>query len=170
MELNQNTESTAYEVKDDDNLEEKDLKRSFLFGGEDEAKNGREPGMEGSPAGGQRFGHNSNTPSGDDKNNPSQLVGNNNGYMSRTEPSDEHPENNNFKDANQLGQSNYAQVADAATTGRSDTENTGPQKDSKEDSGNKDEAEVSYQEGTADGDDANIPGPNEVPDQQKVGE
>jgi hypothetical protein len=36
---------------------------------------------------------------------------------------------------------------------------------------NKHEADTSYQEGTADGDgDVNIPGPNEVPDQQKVGE
>ncbi|TFF30407.1 hypothetical protein [Mucilaginibacter psychrotolerans] len=170
METNQNNQPNAYQVKDDDNLEEKDLKRPFLFGGEDDAKTGDEPGMEGSPAGGQRFGHNSNTPSGDDKNNPSQLVGNNNGYMSRTEPSDEHPENNNFKDASQLGQPNYTQAADAANTGQSDTENTGPQKDNNEDKGNYNEAGLSYQEGTADGDDVNIPGTNEIPDRQKVAE
>nr|WP_294941994.1 hypothetical protein [uncultured Mucilaginibacter sp.] len=174
MELNENTQPHAYEVKDDDNLEEKDLRRTFLFGSGDEEKQGDEPGLEGSPAGGQRFGENSNTPSGDDKNNPSQLAGNTNGYFARTEPSDEHPENNNFKDPNQLGQPNYTQAADAAKTGQSDTENTGPTKEDDPDvadaADNKNESEVSYQEGTADGADVNIPGPNEVPDQQKVGE
>jgi hypothetical protein len=35
---------------------------------------------------------------------------------------------------------------------------------------NKNEQNQTYQEGTADGADENIPGPNEVPDQQKVGE
>jgi len=170
---NENTQPTAYEVKDDDNIEEKDLRRTFLFGKGDEEKRGDEPGMEGSPAGGQRFGENSNTPSGDDKNNPSQNAGYTNGYFSRTEPSDEHPENSNFKDANQLGQSNYAQASVAANTGQSDTENTGPSPDQTDESSeeNKHEADTSYQEGTADGDDdVNIPGPNEMPDQQKVGE
>jgi hypothetical protein len=175
MELNENknTPPNAYEVKDDDNLEEKDLRRTCLFGSGDEEKQGNEPGLEGSPAGGHQFGENNNTPSGDDKNNPSQLAGNTNGYFARTEPSDEHPENSNFKDPNQLGQPNYTQAADAAKTGQSDTENTGPVRedpDVADAADNKNEQNKTYQEGTADGPDVNIPGPNEVPDQQKVGE
>ncbi|RYU92193.1 hypothetical protein EWM62_01800 [Mucilaginibacter terrigena] len=166
---------TAYEVKDDDNLEEKDLRRTaFMFGSEE--KSGNEPGMEGNGEGGQSFGENSNTPSGDDKNNPSQNAGDNNGYFSRTEPSEEHPENNNFKDPNQLGQSNYTESTGAAPTGQSDSENAAPAKYGTNESNNdtednRNQSQQSYQEGTADGnDDVNIPGPNETPDQQKVGE
>jgi hypothetical protein len=119
----------AYRV-DDDNVEEKDLEKSFLFG-DGETK----PVTEGQPMGGQKFGENNITPSGDDKNNPSQNAGYSNAYFSRTEPSEEHPENSNFK----------------------------PDEDE------------SYDEGTADNGNGestqpNIPGPNEVPDQQKVGE
>jgi hypothetical protein len=169
MESNENIQPTAYEVKDDDNLNEQDLKKSFLFGGEDDQKTGDEPGMEGSPAGGQRFGENSETPAGDDKNNPSQLVGYDNAYLSRDEPSEDNPANNNFKDPNQLGQPNYAQAADAANTGQSDAENTGPQKDEENDKGINDGADINHQEDT-DGEDVNIPGPNELPDQLKVGE
>jgi hypothetical protein len=171
---NKNSQPNAYEVKDDKNLEEKDLKHAFVYKEEGDDENGMKPVREGTPAGGHNFGKNNNVPAGDDKNNPSQLVGYNNAYMSRNEPSDEHPENNNFKDPNQLGQPNYTQAADVAKTGQSDTENTGPTKEEDPDvadaEDNKNEAEVSYQEGTADGDDTNIPGPNEVPDQQKVGE
>jgi hypothetical protein len=171
---NQNTQPNAYEVKDDDNLEEKDLRRTFLFGKGDEEKQGNEPGLEGSPAGGQRFGESNNTPSGDDNNNPSQFVGYDNAYLSRDEPSEDIPQDNNFKDPNQLGQPNYAQAADAANTGQSDTENTGPTKDQDPDvadaTDHKNEQNQIYQDGNANGSDINIPGPSELPDQQKVGE
>jgi hypothetical protein len=179
---NEQDKPNAYRVEDDDNLEEKDLRRTtFMFGSEE--KSGEEEGMESNGAGGQRFGENANTPSGDDKNNPSQNAGYSNEYFRRTEPSDEHPENSNFKDANQLGQSNYTEAIGAAPTGQSDTENTAPSKESEESGekvtegdsndteANRNESQQSYQEGTADGnDDANIPGPNETPDQLKVGE
>lgn len=174
---NQEPKPNATRVEDDSNLEEKDLRRTaFMFGSEE--KTGNEPGMEGNPAGGQNFGKNSNTPSGDDKNNPSQNAGNNNGYFKRTEPSDEHPEYNNFKDPIQLGQSNFTEASGAVPTGQSDTENTAPAKEGSEENeddsdtdNNRNESQQSYQEGTADGkDNVNIPGPNELPDQQKVGE
>ncbi|MDB5029642.1 hypothetical protein [Mucilaginibacter sp.] len=119
----------AYRVDDDKNVEEKDLIRSMA--GNSKTK----PIREGQPMGGENFGANNITPSGDDKNNPSQNAGYSNEYFRRTEPSEEHPENNNFKAQDQQ----------------------------------------SYQEGTADNDGnsnakPNIPGPNELPDQQKVGE
>jgi hypothetical protein len=124
----QQNKATASHV-DDDNLEEKDLQRSFTSA--DDTK----PVMEGKPMGGENFGANNVTPSADDKNNPSQNAGYSNAYFARTEPGEEHPENSNFKP---------------------DEENE-------------------YQEGTADNDGENnakpnIPGPNELPDQQKVGE
>lgn len=170
---------TAYEVKDDDNLEEKDLRRTtFMFGSEE--KDGTEPDMESNGAGGHRFGENANTPSGDDGNNPSQNAGYSNEYFRRSEPSEEHPENNNFRDPNQLGQSNYTEATGAAPTGQSDEENTGPEKEGGEDSSeeNKDEQNETYQEGTADNDgatsgtnaDGDVAGYGELPEQQKVGE
>lgn len=120
------------------------------------------------------FGQNNETPAGDDKNNPSQNAGYSNEYFRRTEPLEEHPENSNFKDPNQLGQPNYTQAVDATKTGQSDTQNTGPANedpDVADSDDNKNESNQTYQEGTADGqDNANIPGPNETPDQQKVGE
>lgn len=177
------TTANAYEVKDDDNIEESDLRRTFLFGKGDEEKSGNEPEMESRGAGGDRFGESSTTPSGDDPNNPSQNAGYSNEYFRRTEPSDEHPEFQNFKDPNQLGQSNYAQSGEAANTGQSDVENTGPTKDDGSDSAaseeNKQEQNTSYQQSTSDAqesdndgtsEDANVAGYNELPDQQKVGE
>ncbi|MFA6088072.1 hypothetical protein [Mucilaginibacter sp.] len=151
MALNEDNKPHGYRVEDDSNLEEKDLRRTYLFGKGNEEKTGNEPNMEGNGTGGQRFGKSSDTPSGDDKNNPSQNAGYTNEYFRRTEPSDEHPENNNFKVPNQLGEPNYTQAADAGKTGQSDLENTGPTKDDEE-------KEI------------NIPGPNELPDQQQVGE
>ncbi len=171
---NEQNKPHAYEVKDDDNLNEKDLRRTaFMFGSEE--KSGEEPGMEANGAGGQHFGENANTPSGDDKNNPSQNAGYGNAYFRRTEPSEEHPENNNFKDPNQLGQSNYTAASGAAPNGqsnegkeRSESDQKSPENDTE---ANRNESQQSYQEGTADGNDnVNIPGPNETPDQQKVGE
>src|ERR1700761_2313484 len=76
----------------DDNIEEKQLHRNFLFG-DDKTK----PVKEGTPMGGENFGKNNVTPAGDDKNNPSQNAGYSNAYFRRTEPSEEHPENSNFK-------------------------------------------------------------------------
>jgi hypothetical protein len=117
----------AYQVKDDDNLEEKDLKRTYLFG-HSKVKSMNAPGMEGQGMGGEHFGQNNLTPSGDDQANPSQNAGYGNAYFRRTQPSEEHPENSNFV--------------------------------------------VQDQQGKADdpGGQPNIHGPNELPDQQKVGE
>ena len=129
----------GYRVEDDHNLEEKDLRRkAFMFGSEE--KTGNEPGMEGNPAGGQRFGDTSHTPSGDDKNNPSQNAGYTNEYFRRTVPSDEHPEDNNFKDPNQLGQPNYTEATGAVPNGQSDEENAGPVKEDSERNNNRDES------------------------------
>lgn len=55
------------------------------------------PVTEGQPMGGHSFGENNVTPSGDDKNNPSQNAGYSNEYFRRTEPAEEHTESNNFK-------------------------------------------------------------------------
>ena len=158
---------SGYRVDDDKNVEEKDLKKSFLFG-----TNKEKPGTEGKAMGGGNFGKNNLTPSGDDKNNPSRNAGYTNEYFRRTEPSDEHPEDTNFKSANQDGQPEYDKAHPASTIyseipkpehpeERGDGENDRPHE------------ETPYQEGTDDNDGSgvvNIPGPNELPDQQKVGE
>jgi hypothetical protein len=171
---NEQDKPTAYRVEDDDNLEEKDLRRTtFMFGSEE--KTGDEPGMEANGAGGQRFGENSSTPSGDDANNPSQNAGYSNDYFKRSEPLEEHPENDNFRDPNQLGQSNYSEATGAVPTGQSDEENTGPEKESAEE--NRHEQNETFQQGTADNDGAttgtnsegDVAGYGELPDQQKVG-
>lgn len=125
----------AYRVEDDSNLDEKDLKTHYLFG-DGKMKDPNAPGMEGQGMGGQAFGQNNLTPSGNDKDNPSQTAGTGNAYFNRTQPAEEHPENSNFKPGKEAN---------------------------------------TYQEGTADNDgkgdeQINIPGPNELPDQQKVGE
>lgn len=91
----------GYKVEEDDNnLEEKDLKRTYLFGGS-EVADANQPGMEGEGYGGQSFGQSSVTTSGDDPANPSRNAGYDNGYFKRTEPSEEHPENSNFKPGDQ---------------------------------------------------------------------
>jgi hypothetical protein len=125
MRANQPDNTTIYEVKDDKNLEEKDLERSFLFEGND--KNTHRPVREGQPMGGQNFGNNNLTQASNHKNNPPQNAGEGNAYFSRTQPAEEHPEDSNFTVKNQQG-----------TPGEAN--------------------------------DANIPGPQELPDQQKVGE
>lgn len=119
--------TNAYRVEDNDNLEEKDLKRTYLFG-DAKMKSTNEPGMEGQGMGGQNFGENNITPAGNDKDNPPQNAGENNAYFKRTQPAEEHPEDENFVAQNQQG---------------------GPGKNENE---------------------PNIPGPQELPDQQKVGE
>jgi hypothetical protein len=85
-----NAPAGGYEVKDDDNLDESDLKRT-IFGGED--ANPDKPGYESHGMGGQAFGEISETRSGDDLANPS-----------RTEPLQEHPENQNIKPQDQQGE------------------------------------------------------------------
>ena len=125
----------AYRGEDDSNLDEKDLKTHYLFG-DGKMKDPNAPGMEGQGMGGQAFGQNNLTPSGNDKDNPSQTAGTGNAYFNRTQPAEEHPENSNFKPGKEAN---------------------------------------TYQEGTVDNDgkgneQTNIPGPNELPDQQKVGE
>jgi hypothetical protein len=169
-----NSKPNADRVDDDDNLTEEDLQRGFLTS-KDDMKKPEDPGMEGQGMGGQNFGKNNLTPSGDDEANPSQTAGYTNEYFRRTQPAEEHPENSNFTDPNQAGQSNYSQVMDAIThTGQSDEQ---PDDDNQDDkTGQKPHPQQPYREGTADDDgkgdnkQANIPGPNEVSDQQKVGE
>lgn len=124
---NEHDKPNAYRVEDDDNLEEKDLKTHYLFG-DSKVKSADAPGMEGQGMGGEQFGKNNLTPSGDDKANPSQNAGYDNAYFKRTQPAEEHPEDSNFIPKNQEG---------------SPGKNT---------------------------DEPNIPGPNELADQQKVGE
>jgi hypothetical protein len=166
---NSNTPN-AYRVDDEDNLTEDDLQRGFPVS-KDDMKKQDAPGMEGRGMGGQNFGENNLTPSGDDKANPSQNAGYTNEYFRRTQPSEEHPEDSHFTDPNQAGQSNYSQAIDAAKTGQSDKQ---PAQET--DKQAKPHPQHPYQEGTADDDgnsdkkQVNIPGPNEAPDQQKVGE
>jgi hypothetical protein len=117
----------AYRVDDDKNLEEKDLKRTYLFG-DAKMKSATDPGMEGQGMGGHSFGENNLTPAGNDQANPPQNAGEQNPYFRRTQPAEEHPEDENFVAPEQEG---------------------GP-------------GDINA--------DVNIPGPQELPDQQKVGE
>jgi len=158
------TQPNAYRMDDGDNIEEKDLEKAFLFGKGDDPSNP----TEGKSAGGQNFGQENLTPAGDDKNNPSRNAGYSNAYFARTEPSDEHPEDSNFTAPKQDGAPDYSK-AEAKASGepkpeepkRGDGENDRPH------------PQQPYTEGTDDSDgsgEPNIPGPNELPDQQKVGE
>ena len=127
------------------------------------SENQASPIREGQPMGGQNFGSNNVTPAGDDKNNPSQNAGYSNAYFRRTEPAEEHTESNNFRPQDQEGRSDY----DKATSKEPDKSKNGDKPKPKPKQG--------YEEGTADYDGEsnakpNIPGPNELPDQQKVGE
>ncbi|PJJ79494.1 hypothetical protein [Mucilaginibacter auburnensis] len=98
-----NATANAYRVDSDDEVTEKDLTRSFLGDAE------RNEVREGQPMGGHSFGKSNVTPSGDDKNNPSQNAGYSNAYFARTEPSEEHPENSNFTpDGNNMHQEGTA--------------------------------------------------------------
>ena len=107
----------GYRVEDDHNLKEENLKRTFLGG---RMKNADAPGMESHGAGGEKFGEENLTPSGDDKNNPSQYAGYTNAYFKRTEPSDEHPENTNFKSSVQDGEPRYTDKRDISPVEESD--------------------------------------------------
>ncbi|CAN5185764.1 hypothetical protein BH09BAC6_BH09BAC6_33980 [soil metagenome] len=156
----------GYQV-DDDGVEEKDLERTFLFGDGGE-ENTQKPVREGEPMGGQAFGKNNNTPAGDDKNNPSQNAGYSNAYFARTEPSEEHPENSNFTAPKQDGQPDYSK----AESKRPVTDEMPKPEKVERGNGENDRPhpQEPFREGTADIDEPNIPGPGEVPDQQKVGE
>jgi hypothetical protein len=146
----QNSKPNAYRVDDDDNLTEEDLQHGYPAS-KDDIKKQDAPGMEGQGMGGQNFGENNITPSGDDKANPSQTAGYTNAYFRRTQPAEEHPENSNFTDPNQAGQSNYDQVMDATTqTGQSDQQpDNNNQENTKTDAPHPQEP---YREGTADDD------------------
>jgi len=86
------------------------------------------PVREGEPMGGQKFGESGNTYAGDDKNNPSQNAGYTNEYFRRTEPSDEHPENSNFKVKEQEGSPDYDRAQARMTPAdQNNTDNPVPQ-------------------------------------------
>lgn len=154
----------AWRIEDDRNLKEKNLERN-LYG---KSENNMKPVMEGHAMGGHSFGKNSNTPSGDDKNNPSQNAGYTNAYFARTEPSEEHLENNNLKAKGQDGEPDYNKAQPYANwhneapkpekVERGNGENDRPHK------GN------TYYEGTEDNEnEPDTPEPNELPGQQKAG-
>jgi len=151
-------------------LNEEDLEKTFLFGKGDNPANP----TEGKGVGGQNFGKENNTPAGNDKNNPTQMAGHTNAYFDRNEPSDEHPEDSNFTVKEQEGSPDYSK----AQTNNTNMETADP-KPEKVERGNgendRPHEQEPYNEGTDDNDgnsdaEPNIPGPNELPDQQKVGE
>ena len=155
----------AYRIYDDKNLKEENLERK-LYGN---SRGNMKPVMEGEPMGGQNFGKNNNTPAGNDKNNPSQYAGNTNAYFDRTEPSEEHPENSNFIPQKQEGAPDYGKAQPIASI------NSQTPKPEKVERGNgendRPHPQEPYREVSTDNDnEPNIPGPNELPDQQKVGE
>jgi len=153
----------AWRVEDNRDLKEKNLERN-LYG---KSEHNMKPIMEGRAMGGHSFGKNNNTPSGDDKNNPSQNAGYTNAYLARTEPSEEHLENSNFKGKGQDGEPDYNKAQPYANwhneapkpekVERGNGENDRPHK------GN------TYYEDAADNEkESYIPDSNELPDQQKV--
>jgi hypothetical protein len=154
----------AYRVDDDNNIKENDLERSWFTRNSDKHK----PVMEGKGMGGENFGKNNLTPAGDDKNNPSQNAGYSNAYFARTEPSEEHPEYSNFTAKNQDGVPDYSkaqlniyiknEVPKPEKVERGNGENDRPH------------TQQYYEKENGDTENVNIPGPNELPDQQKVGE
>ena len=161
------TQPNAYLADDGDGVGQKDLEKTYLFG---KGNNPANP-TEGKGSGGENFGQENNTPAGDDKNNPSQNAGYTNKYFARNEPSEEHPEDSNFTAKNQEGTPNYSKAQPNASgdepkpdeVERGNGENDRPNPQSP------------YREGTDDNDgdkdsQYNIPGPEELPDQQKVGE
>ena len=155
----------GYRVDDDTNLNENELKRSFLFGDGGD-KNTNKPVREGQPMGGQAFGENNNTPAGDDKNNPSQNAGYSNAYFARTEPMEEHPENSNFTAPRQDGQPDYSK-AESTTTATNEIPK--PEKVERGNGENdRPHPQDPYREGTADNDGTNTPASIEQPDQQEV--
>jgi hypothetical protein len=138
---------TASRVEDDDNLDEDDLKTSYLFGSS-QVKDASAPGMESEGMGGEKFNQNNLTPPGNDAANPSQYAGNTNEYFRRNEPLEEHPENSNFKLQAQEGEPNTpgpGEVPDQQKVGEGGNSNS----------------EQQYNEGTADNDGKVTPAANE---------
>ncbi len=160
QQTNAKTQPSATRVDDGDDIEEKDLEKTYLFGKGDFHPHP----TEGTGAGGQDFGEQHQTPSGNDKNNPSRHAGDTNAYLSRTEPMEEHPENENFKVPEQQGSPDYANAQpQSSTEPKPDKVERGNGKNDRPDS------QSPYREGK-DSEQENIPGPQELPDQQKVGE
>jgi len=157
----------AWRSDDEDDIEEDTLERSFLFntGGTAEL---HKPVREGEGAGGHNFGKNNLTPAGDDKNNPSQNAGYSNAYFARTEPSEEHPEDSNFTAKNQDGEPDYSKAQPNNLIKSETPKPEVPERGNGEN--DRPHPQEPYREGTADNDGPNIPGPNELPDQQKIGE
>jgi len=105
------------------------------------------PVREGEPMGGQKFGESSNTYAGDDKNNPSQNAGYTNEYFRRTEPSDEHPEDTNFKVKEQEGSPDYDKAQARMTPAGQDqnmVHNPASQSTSQKGIDNSDGSEIDY--------------------------
>ena len=154
----------TWSIEEGDELTEDDLQLELFFDG-DEVR----PVREGQPMGGQNFGRNNVTTSANDKNNPSQYAGNHNAYFNRTEPMEEHPENSNLRVQDQLGLPDY----DKAQPGIFENSNSPKPEPVEKGNGENDRPHKGgdqYQQGTVDDDEPNIAGPNELPDQQKVGE
>jgi hypothetical protein len=141
----------AYRADDEDNLTEEDLQHGYPTS-KDDVKKQDAPGMEGRGIGGQNFGENNLTPSGDDKANPSQNAGYTNEYFRRTQPAEEHPENSNFTDPNQVGQSNYDKAKDIDATKTSQPDKQPVNDTDKQTRPKKPHPQQPYQEGTADDD------------------
>lgn len=176
QQVKNNSEPNAYRTDDGAGLDEKDLEKSYLFGKGDFIPHP----TEGQGVGGEKFGEENLTPSGNDKNNPSQLAGSTNAYFDRKEPSDEHPEDSNFTAKYQDGAPDYSKAES-----KRPMENTTPKPEEvKRGDGENDRPhpQQPYTEGTDDNDgtdgdeiareerETNIAGPGELPDQQKVGE
>ena len=105
------------------------------------------PVREGEPMGGQKFGESGNTYAGDDKNNPSQNAGYTNEYFRRTEPSDEHPENSNFKVKEQEGLPDYDKAQARMTPADQDQniiDNPASQSTNQKGIDNSDGSEIDY--------------------------
>jgi len=152
---------------DKEDIKEKDLERSFLFN-TGETGELKKPVREGEGTGGHNFGKSNLTPAGDDKNNPSQNAGYSNAYFARTEPSEEHPENSNFTAKQQDGEPDYSKAQPNNSTKSEAPKPEVPKRGNGEN--DRPHPQQPYQEGTTDSEKTNIPGPNELPDQQKVGE
>jgi len=162
-----NGKPNAWRVQGDKNLDEGKLERN-LYG---KAESNMKPVKEGQAMGGHSFGKNSNTPTGDDKNNPSQNAGYTNAYFARTEPMEEHPEDSNFKAREQDGAPDYSKAQPYANWTNEAPKPEPPERGNGEN--DRPHEETGYREGTVDNEnepEVNNPGPNEVPDQQKVGE
>ncbi|HVW94350.1 MAG TPA: hypothetical protein VHA56_00110 [Mucilaginibacter sp.] len=158
-------EPRAQQVTDNDNPDSEDLERN-LYG---DSKANTSPVREGEPMGGHAFGENNNTPAGDDSNNPSRYGGYKNAYFGRTEPMEEHPEDSNFKAKYQDGEPDYDKAQPESGV-KNETPKPAPAERGNGENDRPHE-ETEYEEGTADTEkEPNIPGPSELPDQQKVAE